>query len=121
MRRLSAHRVFLTRRSEYHVRNHVCFGVRDRRTGAWLAAHWALGKPLATAFPETFGQVYSFGAPVIGEALCFVLEGCAHYTSPVLAIEEREQLDLAAGFGRLNPNAPANLATRSRASIRETY
>jgi len=120
-RRLSAHRVFLTRRSEYHVRNHVCFGVRDRRTGTWLPEHWALGKPLATAFPQTFGNVYSFGAPVIGEALCFVIEDNAHYTSPVLAVEEREQLDIAAGFGRFNPNSPAGMAARGRGSIRETH
>ena len=33
MRRPSSYRVFLTRRSEYHVRGHVCFGVKDRRTG----------------------------------------------------------------------------------------
>jgi hypothetical protein len=116
MRRLSAHRVFLTRRSEYHVRNHVCFGVRDRRTGAWVADHWALGQRLATAFPESYGSVYGFSVPVIGEALCFVVNDNAQFTSPVLAIEEREQLDMAGGFGRLHPSALGQ-----RGSIRETY
>ena len=103
------------------MRNHVCFGVRDRRTGTWQAQHWALGQRLATAFPETFGSVYCFGVPVIGEALCFVIENRAHYTSPVLAVEEREQLDLAAGFGRTHPNSQASMAYRGRGSIRETH
>jgi hypothetical protein len=34
----------------------------------------------------------------------------------VLAIEEREQLDMAGGFGRLHPSALGQ-----RGSIRETY
>ena len=48
MRRLSAYRVFLTRKSEYHVRGHMCFGVRDRRTGQWQNEHWALRERPAT-------------------------------------------------------------------------
>jgi hypothetical protein len=36
------HRIFVTRNSEYHVRRNVCVGVRDRRSGEWLAGHLAL-------------------------------------------------------------------------------
>jgi hypothetical protein len=121
MRRFSAYRVFLTRKSEYHVRGHACFGVRDRRNGQWLAEHWALGQRLATAFPEAHGKMCSFGVPVIGDALCFVMDGQPQYTSPVLAIEEREQLDLTAGFGRSDPAMSAEIARRMRGSIRETH
>ena len=35
------HRIFVTRNSEYHVRRNVCVGVRDRRSGEWLAGHMA--------------------------------------------------------------------------------
>jgi hypothetical protein len=121
MRRLSAHRLFLTRKSEYHVRGHMCFGVRDRRTGQWLLDHWALGQRLATAFPDAHGKLCRFGVPAVGEPLCFVVEGRPQYTSPVFAIEEREQLDMSGGFRRDSSSTHEEIARRASGSIRETY
>jgi hypothetical protein len=110
MRRLSAYRVFLTRKSEYHVRGHACFGVRDRRTGGWHGTHWALGCKLA-------GWV---GMPEIDERLCFVVGEELHYTSPVISIEEREQLELPRRL-RLSPGLLRAIARRPPGTIRETY
>jgi hypothetical protein len=117
MRRPSAYRVFLTRKSEYHVREHVCFGVRDRRTGGWLETHWALGWPLAGSIADSRGEICSLGVPGLSEPLCFVVDGQLHYTSAVISIEEREQMDLP---DNISPLLRAELARRP-GTIRETY
>jgi len=116
MRRLSAYRVFLTRNSEYHVRGHVCFGVRDRRNGEWPSRHWALGQHLASAFPDHTGKMCSLGSPVVGEPLWFAAEAGPHCTSVLLAIEEREYCELPGLHGVL----PEALAKRA-VNPRETY
>jgi hypothetical protein len=36
------HRIFVTRRTEYHLRDDECVGVRDRSSGLWLVDHAAL-------------------------------------------------------------------------------
>lgn len=36
------HRVFVTRNTEYHLRDRECVGVRDRTTGIWVRRHKAL-------------------------------------------------------------------------------
>jgi hypothetical protein len=36
------HRVYVTRNTEYHIRDGVCVAVRDRRSRAFRAAHLAL-------------------------------------------------------------------------------
>ena len=120
MRRPSAYRVFLTRKSEYHVRSHVCFGVRDRRTGGWRADHWALGRPLAGSIADSRGAMCSLGMPAVSEPLCFVVGDELHYTSAVISIEEREQLELPRRM-RLSPRLYGELASRPRGTIRETY
>jgi hypothetical protein len=95
MRRLSAYRVFLTQRSEYHIRGHICFGVRNRKTGAWFAQHWALSRPLATAYADDHGRLRGLQLPAIGEPLRFKVEGELLETSPVLGVENREHIELA--------------------------
>jgi hypothetical protein len=115
MRRLSAYRVFLTHNTEYHVRAHCCFGVRDRRSGAWLGAHWALGQRLADAFPDHTGKMCSIRSPAIGEPLWFVAAAGHHRTSPLLAIEDRECFEMPG----LHPGLRA-LALRG-AKTRDTY
>ena len=120
MRRPSAYRVFLTRKSEYHVRSLVCFGVRDRRTGAWRADHWALGRPLAGSFADARGALCSLAVPEVNEPLCFMVGDEPHYTSAVLAIEEREQLELPPRR-RIHPRLYEALRRRPSGTIRETY
>ena len=121
MRRLSSYRVFLTRQSEYHVRGHVCFGVRDRRSGQWLGGHWALERRLATAFPDGNGKMCCISGPGIGEPLCFCVDDRLHETSPVLAVEERAHLDLAGGIGRISPALLDAVAQRPPDATHESY
>jgi len=118
MRRPSAYRVFLTRKSEYHVREHVCFGVRDRRTGLWHSAHWALGRPLAGSIADARGGLCSLGVPGVNEPLCFMIGEQHHYTSAVISIEEREQMELP---GNVSALLRREVARRPAGNIRETY
>ena len=118
MRRPSAYRVFLTHKSEYHVRAHVCFAVRDRRTGLWHGEHWALDRQLASSIPDARGVMCSLGLPGVGDSLCFLVDGQYHYTSPLIAIEEREQMALP---DRASPLLRRALVGRPAGSIRETY
>jgi hypothetical protein len=118
MRRPSAYRVFLTRKSEYHVRGHVCCGVRDRRTGEWQGAHWALGLKLSSSIPDSRGVMCSLGLPAVGEPLCFLVDGEPHYTSPVISVEEREYVALG---DRISPLLRRELARKPAGKSRETY
>lgn len=45
------HHVFLTRNREYHVRKGICVAVRDRKTGAWISKHEAIGMELEVNLP----------------------------------------------------------------------
>ncbi len=117
MRRLSSYRVFLTRNTEYHVRGHVCFGIRDRRSGCWAPQHWALGKPLASAFPDAQGRMCSISSPQLGEPLWLLTESGPHRTSPLLAIEERAHLESDV----LDPRLRAAAQQRPADSIRDTW
>jgi hypothetical protein len=84
------YRVYFTRNSEYHLRNHVCVAVRDRRTGQWFEEHPALSRPLAAAlrFADQFATLHT---PNLGESLDFAQDhdGEPLRTSPVLSIENR--------------------------------
>lgn len=51
--------LYVTHNTEYHTRDGVCIGVRDRRTGQWVAQHRALGHKMSGALhtprsPEEF-------------------------------------------------------------------
>ena len=89
MQRNSVYRVFLTKNSEYHVRSGVCFNVRDRRTGNWLAEHEAIGLPLSDVFADEAGEVRAASMPMVGEPLSFQLQDRKFQTSPVLSVEVR--------------------------------
>jgi hypothetical protein len=117
MRRASAYRVYLTKNSEYHVRGLVCFGVRDRRSGGWVEAHWALAQKLASAFPDATGHMRTVDLPVVGESLCFIVEGEQRNTSAILGVEERAHLEIDMSLGR----TPSQDLRRPRTSAaRET-
>jgi hypothetical protein len=91
MRTASAYRIFLTRNSEYHVESHVCVGVRDRRTGTWIADHPALKRALLGAVAANGGSLQALHTPCLGERLEFDVDGAALRTSIVLDIEDRHQ------------------------------
>src|SRR5215469_12904009 len=40
------HRVYVTRNTEYHVRDRTCVAVRDRRTGDFMQGHLALERQI---------------------------------------------------------------------------
>jgi hypothetical protein len=83
------HRVFVTRNTEYHVRGGVCVAVRDRREGAWIADHEALGKPIAGGihFPNGAGFLPYRGEPAVGDGIHFHGKGRDVVTSPLERIE----------------------------------
>jgi hypothetical protein len=83
------HRVYMTRNTEYHIRDGLCVAVRNRRTGEWLPGHLALRRQL-------FGGLRFFmngalqpnpGEPQVGEALFFGEGGRDLITSPLQSVE----------------------------------
>lgn len=67
------HRVYVTRNTEYHVRDGVCVAVRDRASNAFRKGHIALDLKLEGAV-----KIYDNGAvvphiaePIIGDAIYF--------------------------------------------------
>jgi hypothetical protein len=70
------HRVYVTRNTEYHLRDGICVAVRDRRSRAFRGAHIALNLKL-----EGGVRIYPNGAmipnvvsPNEGDALFFTRE-----------------------------------------------
>jgi hypothetical protein len=68
------HRVYVTRNTEYHIRDGVCVAVRDRRSRAFRGAHIALNLRM-----EGGVRIYPSGAmipnvvsPEEGDAIFFV-------------------------------------------------
>jgi hypothetical protein len=107
------YQIFLTRNSEYHLQSHVCIGVRDRRTGAWVKQHPALHRPLSTTV-RTAGALALLQRPQLGESLEFDLDGAPLRTSPVLNIEQPKPwlhaANINAGEPRLRTNTDPALA-----------
>jgi hypothetical protein len=67
----------------------MCIGVRDRRTGEWLAGHLALRRRLhgGIRFFLNGAILPNLGDPRIGEALFFTAGGRDLVTSAVQSIE----------------------------------
>jgi hypothetical protein len=78
------HRVFYTQRTEYHLRDAECVGVRDRSSGEWIAGHAAL-RLYALAIPEKTDE----GA-WIGQRIQFWGRDTDVLTSPVVAVGRPE-------------------------------
>jgi hypothetical protein len=104
------YQVFLTRNSEYHLQSHVCVGVRDRRTGAWVEKHPALHRALSSTV-RTAGDLAVLQRPQLGESLEFDLDGAPLRTSPVLNIERRNRQP-GSGNGNGNGKPGAGVFTR---------
>jgi hypothetical protein len=83
------HRVFVTRNSEYHLRAHVCVGVRDRQTGEWLYSHFAVSRRIAGSirFFESGAMSATPGMPQLGDSLYFEELGRDLVTGSVIAVE----------------------------------
>jgi hypothetical protein len=93
------HRVFVTRNTEYHVRQETCVGVRNRQTGEWQSAHFAINLPVAGAirFFESGSMSTNPGMPQIGESMYFEAKGRDLVTSAVVSVE-RPKPDLVARY-----------------------
>jgi hypothetical protein len=71
------HKVYVTRNTEYHVRDGICVAVRDRRSRSFRGAHLALNLKL-----EGGVRIYPNGAmipnienPDVGDAIFFTMMG----------------------------------------------
>jgi hypothetical protein len=93
------HKVFITRNSEYHVKDQLCVGVRDRETGEWLRTHFALERPVigAVKFFESGAMSAAPGLPSIGESMYFEDLGRDLVTSSVVSVE-RPSPDIVATY-----------------------
>jgi hypothetical protein len=81
--------VFVTRNTEYFMRDRVCVAVKDRSSEVWLEGHLALGRALSGSV-----RVLSNGAvvprpevPQVGEALYFADGGPELITSVLTAVD----------------------------------
>lgn len=92
------HRVFVTRNTEYHVRGEKCVGVRDRESGEWLRAHFALNLDITGSlrFFDSGALRATPGLPQIGESLYFEAKGRDLVTSAVVSVERPRPETLAA-------------------------
>ncbi|MEE8408000.1 MAG: hypothetical protein V3T05_00210 [Myxococcota bacterium] len=77
------HSVYITRNSEYHLRDRLCVGVRGT-DGEWLEDHAAVGSELvATMQPNGAIVLADVGRPRVGGRLCFASD---LMTSSVLSV-----------------------------------
>ena len=89
-------KMFVTRNTEYFLVEGVCVAVRDRRTGAWLEGHLAVGRKLSGGVRvlKNGEAIPVEDAPQLGEALYFS-EGGPELITSVLCSVERTARDLA--------------------------
>jgi hypothetical protein len=85
------HVKFLTRNTEYHLRDRECVGVRDRRTGVWYLHHPAVRGVLLGGMDR---RSRLFNHPQEGLRLVFTSQGSDVLTSPVLGIDRPERVVL---------------------------
>jgi hypothetical protein len=96
------HTMYVTRNTEYHLRDGICVAVRDRGTGQWLTGHYALERQLSGAvrfFPNGHA-VPSAGRPRVGDALYF-RNGERELVTSMLSAIERPGRAAVARYSRL--------------------
>jgi hypothetical protein len=83
------HRIYVTRNTEYHVRDGFCVAVRDRNSGNFLHGHLAVSRRVhgGLKFYESGGIVANPGDPRPGESLYFASEGRDLVTSALESVE----------------------------------
>lgn len=88
------HRVYVTRNTEYHLRDGLCVGVRDRQTGRWHEQHVALYQKLRGSLVRVGeeGARIRHGMPLAGDSLVF--EGRV-VTSPIVTHRLPSEMTLA--------------------------
>ena len=83
------HRVYVTRNTEYHVRDGFCVAVRDRQSGNFMHGHLALSRRIhgGLRFFESGGIAANPGDPRPGESLYFASDGRDLVTSALESVE----------------------------------
>ncbi len=82
------HRLFVTRHTEYHLRQDECVGVRDRATGQWLRDHVALRLRAVRLPPRGHDHHW------LGRRIQFWGSNADVVTSPVVAVGRPPQESL---------------------------
>jgi hypothetical protein len=82
------HRVYVTRNTEYHVRDRLCVAVRDRRTGDFMHGHLAIRRRFegGLRFLQGGGIAPNPHEPRAGESLYFVGDGRDLVTSALQGV-----------------------------------
>jgi hypothetical protein len=96
------HRVYVTRNTEYHMRDGTCVAVRDRRTGRFVPAHVAVSLKLegGVRLFANGGVIPRIDKPGVGDAIWFATSADASrqiVTSRIEAIE-RPTKDVVASY-----------------------
>jgi hypothetical protein len=67
------HKMYVTRNTEYHLRDDVCVGIRDLRTGRWASSSGALRARLLGSIKDLDAMILSVDRePRVGECLLFI-------------------------------------------------
>lgn len=87
-----SNKMFVTRNTEYYLRDRLCLAVRDRRTATWLEGHLAVGSTLFGALRvlPSGEAVPTCEWPKIGDALYFSEPGRELITSTLCGIERAQ-------------------------------
>lgn len=92
--------MFVTKNTEYHLKDSVCVAVRDRHSNVWLEGHLAVGRRLtgAVRVPQAGSAAVPAGAePNIGDALYFS-DGRRQLVTSVLCAIERPRRELVLSY-----------------------
>lgn len=83
------HHVYVTKNTEYHLRDGFCVAVRDRHSGDFLQGHLALKRRVqgGLKFFMNGAMVPNPGTPREGESLFFCSQGRDLVTSPIEKVE----------------------------------
>jgi hypothetical protein len=83
------HKVFVTRNTEYYVREARCVAVRDRSSGIWVRDHFAVDRAVmgAIRYLDSGELCAGPGLPQVGESMYFEEPGRDLVTSAVVSVE----------------------------------
>ncbi|MCA9539595.1 MAG: hypothetical protein KC620_11945 [Myxococcales bacterium] len=91
------HRLYVTRNTEYHLRDQRCVAVRDIWSGDWRPEHPAVGKTLFGAVRHGAGGLEPMLVPVVDSLLWFENGSDDILTSRLTAIA-RPPRDIVAAY-----------------------
>jgi hypothetical protein len=88
------HRRYVTKNTEYHLRDDVCVGVRHRGSGEWHSEHMALGRVLAGGILRVGHGFAPAKEPGEGASLWFDAGGMDIVTSTVDRVDRPQKPDV---------------------------